>query len=66
MEWFTLSRQERQLDRQLEVLRAERERLTAEEQRFQTDPGYVEGLIRSTFKHARRDEYVIPLDLASE
>ena len=61
-----LSQQQRRLDAQLAALRAEQERLTAERERLETDPVYVEGLIRTTFKHARKDEYVIPLDRVEE
>ena len=50
------------MDRRLAELSAQREQLTHEEERLRTDPGYVEGLIRSTFKVAQPGEYVIPLD----
>ena len=50
------------LDRRLEVLKARQERLLAEQARLQTDPTYVEGLIRTTFKVARPGEYVVPLE----
>ena len=53
---------QRQLDRQLANLKAKREQLVAEEARLRSDPAYVEGLIRTTFKYARPDELVIPLD----
>ena len=36
--------------------------LAQEQVRFQLDPTYVEGLIRSTFKFAQPGEYVIPLE----
>ena len=36
--------------------------LQAERQRLSSDPVYVEGLIRSTFKVAKPDEIVLPLD----
>ena len=57
--------QQRQLDRELSRLAAEREQLAAEEGRLKSNPAYVEGLIRSTFKYARPGEYVIPLELVS-
>ena len=53
---------QRQLDRQLAQLKATREQLAAEEARLRNDPAYVEGLIRTTFKVARPDELVIPLE----
>ena len=51
-----------QLDRQLARLKAQQEQLAAEEARLRSDPAYVEGLIRTTFKFARPDELVIPLE----
>ena len=53
---------QRELDRQLAQLKARREQLAAEEARLRSDPAYVEGLIRTTFKVARPDELVIPID----
>ena len=53
---------QRQLDRQLAQLKAKREQLVAEEERLRSDPAYIEGLVRTTFKYARPDELVIPLD----
>ena len=53
MEW--------RLDRRLAALSAQQEQLLQEQQRLQSDPAYVEGLIRSTFKLARPGELVIPL-----
>ena len=61
-ELIRLSLQQYQLDRRLNALKAEHERLTKEEARLQSDPTYVEGLIRTTFKVAQPGEYVIPLD----
>ncbi|MBI1992145.1 MAG: septum formation initiator family protein [Candidatus Omnitrophica bacterium] len=56
-----LSLLRRRLDRRLAELTAQQERLRQEEARLQSDPSYLEGLIRSTFKVARPGEYVIPL-----
>ena len=56
---------ERQLDHRLAQLAAEQDRLLKEQQRFVSDPTYVEGLIRSTFKVAQPGEIVIPLDDSS-
>ena len=56
---------ERQLDHRLTQLAAEQDRLLKEQQRFASDPAYVEGLIRSTFKVAQPGEIVIPLDDSS-
>ncbi|PIQ83690.1 MAG: hypothetical protein COV75_06210 [Candidatus Omnitrophica bacterium CG11_big_fil_rev_8_21_14_0_20_63_9] len=61
-DWVRLSLWERRLDRQLSRLSAEHEQLTQEHVRLQTDPTYVEGLIRSTFKVAQPGEIVIPLE----
>ena len=55
---------QRRLDRQLAELTAKREQLAAEEARLRSDPAYVEGLIRTTFKFAKPDELVIPLEEA--
>jgi cell division protein FtsB len=57
-----LSWEQRRLDRQLAQLKAAHAQLTAEETRLRTDPAYVEGLIRTTFKYAKPGEFVIPLD----
>ena len=50
------------LDRRLRELSAQHEQLTQEQAKLQSDPTYVEGLIRSTFKWAQPGEYVIPQD----
>ena len=60
--WATLTWRQHQLDRRLVVLSAEREGLARKQQRLETDPSYVEGLIRTTFKWAQDGELVIPLD----
>ena len=57
-----LSLAERRLDHRLAALSAQREALAQEQQRLESDPTYVEGLIRSTFKLAQPGELVIPLD----
>ena len=57
-----LSWEQHQLDRRLAQLGLEHEQLTQEEHRLQTDPTYIEGLIRSTFKLAKPGELVIPLE----
>ena len=57
-----LSRTERRLDRRLAALSAQRAQLAQEQERLESDPAYVEGLIRSTFKLAQPGELVIPLD----
>ncbi len=61
-QWIRLSSEQRRLDRQLAELAAEHGRLLQEQTRLQSDPAYVEGLIRSTFKLAKPGEYVIPLN----
>ena len=50
-----LARQQRRLETLYQQLAQEQRRLTH-------DPVYVEGLIRSTFKVAKPDELVVPLD----
>lgn len=57
-----LSLRQWRLDRRLAELSGRREQLTQERDRLQSDPAYVEGLIRSTFKVARPGELVVPLD----
>ena len=61
-QWARLSLEQRQLDRRLAALTAEQDRLTHEQTRLESDPAYVEGLIRSTFKLSRPGELVVPLD----
>jgi cell division protein FtsB len=56
----SLSWMEYRLDQRLGSLAAERYRLAKEETRLRTNPAYVEGLIRSTFKLARPGEMVVP------
>jgi cell division protein FtsB len=51
-----------QLDQQLAALGAERMRLLTEQERLESDPAYVEGLIRTTFKFARPGESVLAID----
>ncbi len=53
---------QRKLDRRLADLSARQDRLKQEQERLQSDPTYLEGLVRSTFKVAKPGEYVIPLD----
>ena len=61
-ELVRLSIQQARLDRRLAALKAEHERLAREQERLQSDPAYLEGLIRSTFKVSEPGELVIPLD----
>jgi len=56
-----LSLRQRALDRRLAELAAEQARLSKERERLTSDPAYVEGLIRSTFKLAKPGEVVIPI-----
>ena len=62
VQWVHLRLMQRRLDHRLAQLAAQRERLIEEQQRLQSDPAYVEGLIRSTFKVSQPGELVIPLD----
>ena len=57
-----LSLMQRRLDRRLADLSAQHDRLKQEQARLQSDPTYLEGLIRSTFKVAKPGEVVIPVD----
>ncbi len=57
-----LAWEQRRLDRQLAQLQSRQDALRTEAQRLRTDPAYMEGLIRTTFKYAQPGEYVIPLD----
>jgi len=61
-EWVRLSLAQWRLDRQVAELEERHEALTQERQRLESDPSYVEGLIRSTFKVAAKGEIVIPLE----
>ena len=61
IELIRLSIAQHRLDRRLAQLRAQEQRLLAQQDRLQHDPVYVEGLIRTTFKHAKPGELVIPL-----
>ena len=61
-DWARMAVTQRQLDRRLAELDARKAQLMKEQQRLESDPGYVESLIRSTFKMAQPGEYVIPLD----
>ena len=56
---------EYQLDRRLVQVSAQQQQLLQEHQRLTSDPTYVEGLIRSTFKVARPDEMVVTRDDSS-
>jgi len=57
-----LSWKQHRLARKQRRLEALSQRLAQEQQRLTHDPVYVEGLIRSTFKVAKPDELVVPLD----
>jgi cell division protein FtsB len=50
------------VERKLQRLEAVHQELAQEHERLTSDPVYVEGLIRSTFKVAKPGELVIPLD----
>ena len=57
-----LSIQQHRMDRRLAALQSEHQRLVQEQARLQSDPAYLEGLIRTTFKVSAPSEYVLPLD----
>ena len=52
---------EYQLSKQVRELRVARAELSEERTRLESDPVYVEGLIRTTFKVANPDEVVVIL-----
>ena len=52
---------QRQLDGQLAALATRREKLSTEQKRLETEPGYMEALIRDTFKLSQPGEYVVQL-----
>ena len=54
-----LSWKQHVMDRRLDELEATHQQLLEEHRRLTTDPVYVEGLIRSTFKVAKSGEFVI-------
>ena len=56
-----LSLMQRALDHRLAALSVRQEQLKQEQARLQSDPTYLEGLIRSTFKVAKPGEVVIPV-----
>jgi len=60
IDFIHLSLDQKELDQQLATLSAEHEKLAEEFKRIESDPIYVEGLIRSTFKVAQPGEFVIP------
>ena len=57
-----MSWRQHRLTRQQHRLEALYQRLAQEQHRLTHDPVYVEGLVRSTFKVAKPDELVVPLD----
>ena len=57
-----LSIEQHRLDRRIATLDAAHERLEQRAARLESDPAYVEGLIRTTFKLAKPGEVVIPLE----
>ena len=52
---------DQRLTRQLQRRQASYESLQREQERLRTDPVYVEGLTRTTFKVAKPGELVVPL-----
>ena len=58
----SLSWKQQCLERKQRELEAARRQLAAEHARLTSDPVYVEGLIRSTFKVAKPGELVVPLE----
>ena len=63
--YLHLSWQQHRLDRSLRRMEAAKQHLADERDRLTSDPVYVEGLIRSTFKVAKPGELVVPSDDSS-
>ena len=61
-ELIRLSIRQHRLNQRLAAIHTEHERLAKEQARLQSDPAYLEGLIRTTFKVSQPGELVIPLD----
>ena len=61
-QWVSLSWRQHLMDRRLRELEARSQALTTEHDRLTSDPAYVEGKIRSTFKVAKPNELVVPLE----
>ena len=57
-----LAWQRHRLAARIRTLQATHQQLVDEHQRLTSDPTYVEGLIRSTFKMAKPGELVVPLE----
>ena len=53
---------QRKMDHKLIALQRSHEQLLREHSRLMSNPVYVEGLMRSTFKVAKRDEFVVTID----
>lgn len=58
-QWIWLSIKQAQFDQRLRALDEQERQLSTQQARLEQDPVYVEGLIRSTFKHAKPGEMVI-------
>ena len=58
--WLRMSWKHLGLTRETQQLQATHQQLVTQQVRLTTDPVYVEGLIRSTFKVAKPGELVIP------
>jgi cell division protein FtsB len=58
--WFSVKQW--RLERRLRALQTRHAQLLAERQQLESDPAYVEGRIRATFKVAKPGEYIVPLD----
>ncbi|MBI4343680.1 MAG: septum formation initiator family protein [Candidatus Omnitrophica bacterium] len=60
--WFSVKQW--RLERRLHALQVRHAQLLAERQQLESDPAYVEGRIRATFKVAKPGEYIVPLEEA--
>lgn len=64
--YMELARQEQELQRELQRLRRRALELQRAIHRMQTDPAYVEKLIREQLMYVRPDEIVIPVPPTSQ
>ena len=61
VQWAIMCWHDHRLIRQLQRRQTSYESLKAEQEHLRTDPVYVEGLTRTTFKVAKPGELVVPL-----
>jgi len=64
-QWLWMAWRQHVMDQRLRALEQRHQELEAEHERLTSDPAYLEGKIRSTFKVAKPGEWVVPLDSES-